>query len=342
MTQKITIKSLAEKMGVSITTISRALNDHPGIGKETTKAVKKIAKELGYVPNSMASNLRKNRTHIIGVITPRIDIYFHARVISGIEEIAYKSGYTVTIFQSQDSMEREIAITQTLQSRMAEGVIACLGLGTTDSRHFAKITKQGIPLVFYDRVNNEVGASKIIINDFEAAYKATKHLIDIGCKKIAHIAGPQSTPIFKSRLEGYKSALKAHSLKSTNNLIEYTSMLSYEEGTNCAEKLLKLRNRPDGVFCSNDYTATGAIQVFKRKNLHIPDDIAVAGFSNYPFSRIMEPSLTTIDDHAFEMGESAAKLVIRQIEDKDHSIASETIVIKTDLIVRESTMMTRK
>lgn len=334
---RITIKDLAARMNMSISTISRALHDHHSIGEKTTSEIKKLAKELGYFPNSVASNLRRNKTHTIGVIVPRIDIHFHSHAISGIEEVAYKSGYYVTIFQSRDLLEREIAITEILQTKMVEGVIACLGLETKDCTHFIKFNKLNVPLVFYDRVSKEFEASKVIIDDFEAAFKATEHLISIGCKKISHIAGCQTTEIFKARLEGYKAALTKHNIQIDEKLIEYTSDLSYEEGARCAKKFLSLNILPDGMFCANDYTAISAIQVFKKANLHIPRDIAVVGFSNYPISRFIEPTLTTIDDRAFEMGKAAAKLLIRQIEDQDHIISSETIVLKTDLIIRDST-----
>lgn len=334
---RITIKDLAEKMNLSVSSISRALHNHPSIGKNTTDEVKKLAKELGYFPNSVASNLRRNKTHTIGVIVPRIDIHFHSHAISGIEDFAYKSGYNVTIFQSKDSLEREIAITEILQSKMVEGVIACLGLETNNCKHFSKFNLIGVPLVFYDRVSKDFDASKVVIDDFEAAFKATEHLISIGCKRISHIAGSQKTDIFKSRLDGYKAALNKHNMPIHENLIQYTSELSYEEGARCAKNFLKLGELPDGMFCANDYTAISAIQVFRKANLNIPRDIAIVGFSNYPISKIIEPTLTTIDDRAFEMGQAAAKMLIRQIEDKDHTIASETIVIKTDLIIRDST-----
>ncbi|MUP39198.1 LacI family DNA-binding transcriptional regulator [Labilibaculum euxinus] len=336
-TSRITIKDLAKRMNFSVSTISRALHDHPSIGKKTTREVKKLAKELGYFPNSVASNLRRNKTTSIGVIVPRIDIHFHSLAISGIEEVAYKSGYTVTIYQSRDSLEREVSITNILQTNMVDGIIICLGLETKDCKHFTRFRELSVPLVFYDRVSDDFEASKVIIDDFEAAFKATEHLILRGCTKIAHIAGCQSMNIFKARKEGYKAALTKHNLEVDDSLIEYTTELSYDEGVECAKKLLSGKVRPDGIFCANDYTAISSIQVFTKAGFHVPNDIAVVGFSNYPISKIIEPTLTTIDDQAFEMGQTAAKLLIRQIEEKDHVIASETIVIKTELVIRDST-----
>jgi LacI family transcriptional regulator len=335
---RVTIKDLAKRMNLSVSTISRALHNHPSIGAETTREVWTLAKQLGYFPNSVASNLRRRKTNMIGVIVPRIDITFHSYVISGVEEVAYKLGYNVTIYQSRDSLEREIAITSILQTNMVAGIIACLALETQNCSHFSRFNSLKVPLVFYDRVSNDLEASKVIIDDFDAASRVTQHLIDIGCRKIAHIAGCQTTSIFASRFEGYKAALLRNNLPFDPAMVYCTSNLTYEEGAKGARKLLKLPELPDGIFCANDYTAIGAMQVIKKADLKIPEDIAVAGFSNYPVSTIIEPALTTIDDRAFEMGKTAARMLIRQIEERDANIASETIVLRTDLIVRESTM----
>lgn len=333
---RVTIKDLARRMNLSVSTISRALHRNPSIGATTTEAVWKLATQLGYFPNSVASNLRRRKTNMIGVIVPRIDITFHSYVISGVEEVAYKMGYNVTIYQSGDSFEREVEITRILQTNMVAGIIACLALETRECDHFERFNSLKVPLVFYDRVSDDLEASKVIIDDYEAAFKVTQHLINMGCRRIAHIAGCQTTAIFSARLEGYKAALLKNDLPFDQNLVCLATDLSYEEGAKCARKLLKMAELPDGLFCANDYTAIGAIQVIKKANIAIPDEIAVAGFSNYPVSTIIEPSLTTIDDRAFEMGKAAARLLVRQIEDRDSNIASETIVIKTDLIVRDS------
>lgn len=335
--QRVTIKDLAEKMNLSFSTISRALNDHPAISKETKAKVKQMAMNMGYYPNSIATNLRKNKSNSIGIIVPRIDVHFHSKAISGIEEVAYKAGYNVTIYQSKDSFEREIAITQNLQANMVDGVIVCLAVETKDCNHFNKFKKHNVPVVFYDRVSPDYDASKVIIDDFGSSFKAIEHLIEIGCKRIAHIAGNQKTLIFQARLEGYKEALLKHGLKFDKNLIFYTKELSYEEGEQCAKKMLNLNPPPDGVFCANDYTAVSAIQTFMKAKKKVPEDIAVVGFSDYPISRILQPSITTINDKAFEMGQTAAKLLIRHIEEKNSIVASETMVLKTELIKREST-----
>jgi len=335
---RVTIKDLAEKMHLSVSTISRALHDHHSIGKKTKSEVRKVAREMGYYPNSVASNLRRNRTHSIGIIVPRIDIHFHSLAISGMEEVAYQAGYSVSIYQTRDSLKREIAIAETLRKNRVEGVIACLTLETETAEHFASFDDFKVPVVFYDRVPNEMNANKVVIDDFEAAFNATEHLIGQGCRRIAHISGKQTTGIFRSRLAGYKSALLKHDLTVDEELIVFAEELSYEEGKNAARIFLSRERQPDGIFCANDYTAISAMQVFMKENYRIPEDVAIIGFSNYPISRILEPGLSSVDDRAFQMGKTAAKLLIRQIEDidSDSGITAETIVLKTDLIVRDS------
>jgi LacI family transcriptional regulator len=333
---RVTIKDLAEHLKLSASTISRALNHHPSISAKTTQAVWDLASQLGYFPNNVASNLRKQKSNMIGVIAPRIDIYFHSRVISGIEEVAYKKGYNLSIYQSMDSFEREVEITRIIRTNMVAGVIACLAIETINTDHFNDFNHFKIPLVLYDRVGTDLTASKVIIDDFNAAFKATDHLIKSGCRRIAHIAGCQTTGIFQLRLEGYKTALLKSGISYDSDLVCYAEELNFNEGARCAKKLIKLSDRPDGIFCANDYTAIGAIQEIKKSGLSIPNDIAVVGFSNYPVSTIIEPSLTTIDDRALDMGKAATKLLIRQIEERNAFIDSETIVIKTDLIVRDS------
>ncbi|PKA97497.1 LacI family transcriptional regulator [Flavobacteriaceae bacterium MAR_2009_75] len=333
---RITLKDLAKELGLSPSTISRAIAGHPAISNATKLKVQRKAEELGFAPNTIAASFRKKRTYSIGIIVPKLEVHFHSLVISGIEDLAYSRGYNVTIFQSKDSFEREKEITKILQNRLVEGIIVCISNETKNYSHFKKFIKLGVPIIFYDRVPSELKANKIIIDDFGSAFRATEHLIEQGCQRIAHIAGHQNTSIFKDRFEGYKSALKAHKIAFDPNLVFETKSLTYEEGAASAKKLIALKNKPDGLFCSNDYTAISAIQVFQKANYKVPEQIAVVGFSNYPISRVIEPNLTTINDRAFQMGEAATNLLIRQIEDKDNPIDFETITLKTNLIIRES------
>ncbi len=335
--RRITLKDLAKELNLSASTISRALDNHPAISEATKKIVQKKAQELGFIPNSIASSFRTKKTNSIGIVVPMIDVHFHSLIISGIVDFAYKKGYNVNIFQSKDSLKREKEIVNILQNRMVDGVIACLSIETKKCDHFMKFEKLGVPLVFYDRVPTDFDANKIIINDFESAFTATEHLIASGCKSLGHVAGNQKNDVFKARLEGFKAALIKHELPIREDYIMYTTNLDYDEGVICANKYLELPELPDGIFCANDYTAVSLIQVLKKTGIKTPQEIAIVGFSNYPISKVIDPSLTTIDDCAFQIGESSAKLIIRQIEDKDNFLNPETITIKTQLIVREST-----
>lgn len=336
---RVTITDLAKELNLSASTISRALANHPGISEATKRLVHEKAEKLGFTPNFIASSFRSKKTKSLGVIVPRIDIDFHSRVISGVEAYAYKSGYHVTIFQSQDSFAREKEIVKIMQTKMVEGIIMCLAMETKNYDHLKKLTKSKIPLVFYDRTPESFKTNKVMINDYESAYMATEHLIQIGCKRLAHIAGNQATGIFKARLEGFKAALQAHNLPLIEELVVETSNLSYAEGLIHAQAFVGMDEMPDGVFCANDYTAASMVQTLNKHKISVPEKVAVVGFSDYPISQIVEPNLTTINDRAFQMGESAAKLVIRQIEDNDADIIDyQIITLKTELIVRASTM----
>lgn len=333
---RITITKLAEQLSLSPSTVSRALQNHPSIGKKTSVKVQKLAKELGYFPNSVASSLRRKKTNLIGIIVPRIDRHFHSLAISGIEEVANKAGYYVAILQTNDSYQREIENVKMLLSNRADGIIGCLALETKKYDHFLQIKEHNVPLVFFDRVCYEIESSRVLIDDFEAAFKVCEHLISVGCKRIAHIAGNQNSAIFRNRLEGYLAALQKHNMAADENLICYANTLTSEEGKIFTNQLLQLPQVPDGLFCANDITAISAIQVAKEVNLKIPENLAVAGFSNTPAATIIEPPLTSVDDHAFEMGQAAARLLIRQIEDNNKNIVSETVTIRNDLVIRGS------
>lgn len=336
--KEVTIYDIARELNVSPTTVSRALNDHFSIGKETTKAVKKLAQELGYRPNTIASSLRKNKTNTIGVITSWINRPFISSLISGIENVANQAGCNVIISQSTDSYEKEVANAKTLYSSRVDGLIVSLAMETQDYEHFQRFQKQGIPVVFVDRVSYEMEANRVIIDNFAAGFKATEHLISMGCKRIAHFAGSQLRNIYKERQDGYREALKKHKLPVEEELIMY-SKLSMEEGTKCTEHLLKLPHPPDAIFSANDSAAVSAIQYAKKAGFRIPEDLAIVGFNNDPTSYIIEPQLTTITHPAFEMGQIAAQQVLRQKDtDNKDIIQSETIVLKTGLQIRASSM----
>lgn len=339
----VTIKDIARELGISPSTVSRALKDHPDISVETKKTVNQLATKLNYQPNTVALNLRQSKTNTIGVIIPEIVHFFFSTIISGIEDVAYRAGYNVILAQSNESQAREITDLKALFNSRVDGMLMSVSRGTTNFDHIESIISKGVPFVFFDRVYGNPQLSKVIVDDFAGAKEATLHLIEQGCKRIAHIEGPPNLDISKQRLNGYKEALKENGFKFEDELVTVCSTGTIEEGKLATEKLLNLKNRPDAIFATNDPAAMGAMQAIKAKGLKIPDDVAIVGFSNWQFSALMEPPLSSVDQPGFEMGQEAAKLLISQIDTKgkDKSgkeIPSEIKVLKTRLIVRASSL----
>lgn len=334
--KEVTIYDIAEALNVSATTVSRALNDHFSIGKKTTQAVKNLAREMGYRPNIIASGLRKNETNAIGVIVSWINRPFISSLISGIEAVADQAGYNVIISQSNDSFEKEVTKAQTLYASRVEGLIVSLAMDTKSYDHFYPYQQNNIPIVFVDRVSFEMETDKVIINNFDAAFTATEHLIEMGCKRIAHFAGAQHRNIYKERQDGYLHALRKYNLPVDEQLILHSN-LSMEEGWKGTKHLLGLSNPPDAIFSANDSAAVSAIQCAKELGIRIPEALAVVGFNNDRISSIIEPPLTTINHPAIDMGKIAAQQVLKQKKNRE-MVQSETVLLKTDLIIRASSM----
>jgi LacI family transcriptional regulator len=331
-----TITDIAKKLGISPSTVSRALSDHPDISSKTKKQVQKIAKELNYNPNPIAQSLKNNRTSTIGIIVPEIKHDFFSSAISGIEEVAYQSGYTIILCQSNESFEREVVNTNMLMHHRVAGVIVSISQNTKRGDHFRDLIERGIPLVFFDRACEDVKASKVVIDDAKSAYNAVSYLIKKGYKRIAHFAGPIGLEICKKRLNGYKEALKNAKLHFEESLIQYGG-LHEQDGYNSMEFLLKKKLIPDAIFAVNDPVAIGAFQRIKESHLKIPKDIAIIGFSNNKITTLVDPPLTTVNQPSFEMGKKAAEILIGQIENKNKSLEPKTIVLKAELIIRGST-----
>ncbi len=333
----ITIYDVAKALGVSTTTVSRALKDHHSIGKETKKKVKKMALAMGYEPNVIASGLRKKKTHTIGVLVSYVNRPFISSFISGIEEVASKNNYHVIISQSYDSYEKEVENIKTLYNIRVDGLIVSLAMETKDYAHFDPFLQKNYPFVFADRVAYEMETDKVLIDNFNAAYEATAHLIERGYKRIGHLAGAQHRHIYRKRLEGYKAALSSHGFTPEESLI-YHSNLSHEEGRDGAKVLLNHPLKPDAVFASNDTAAIGFMQYAEENGFDIPNNLGVIGFNNDPISLIVKPQLSTIDHPAMDIGRKAAELVLDKISGKSHTTIAQTITFKTKLIARESTL----
>ena len=342
---QVTIKDIARELGISPSTVSRALKDHPDISAETKKAVNELADKLNYQPNIVALSLRQKKTNTIGVIIPEIVNTFFSTVISGIEDVAYEAGYNVILAQSNESYQREVTDMKALFNSRVDGMLLSLSRETTNFDHIESIISKGVPIVLYDRFYSNPNMSKVVVDDYVGAKEAVLHLIEQGCKRIAHLEGAPNLIISKDRLRGYQDALSESNLEIRENYTIVCPNNSFEEGQRAAQKLLALPHPPDAIFASNDPMAMGAILAIKEKGLSIPDDVAVVGFSNYFFAQITDPSLTSVDQPGFEMGQEAARLLIRQIEVKDKDLddlAPETKVLKTKLIVRNSSLRKKK
>jgi LacI family transcriptional regulator len=335
-----TIHDIAKALHISASTVSRALKDNPLISEATRNKIKKAAQEMGYRPNTLAANFRTRRTNTIGVIVPLINRHFFSSVISGIEDIAYQQGFTVTISQSNDDFEKESKIAQTLFTNRVDGLILSIGMNTTTYDHLKLFSERNIPLVFFDRIVDDIDAHKIVVDDFGGGYIATKHLIDQGRKSIAMIGGPLNLKIYQNRQNGYLKALNEANLPVEESAIIHNS-LTRKEGKKAVKKLLQNKKMPDAIFCANDTTALSALITLQELNIQVPEKIAIVGFSNEPFSEVVTPSITTIKQPGFEMGQKAAELIIQQVLKKEPSQKFETIKMPTELIVRKSSVVNK-
>ncbi len=331
-----TITDIAKILGISPSTVSRALSDHPDIKASTKTLVKKLAKEYNFKPNPIAQSLKNNKTTIIGVIVPEIKHDFFSSAISGIEEVAYNSGYTIILCQSNESFEREVVNTSSLVQQRVAGIVASISQNTKNSDHFQSIIDRGIPLVFFDRACEGITASKVIIDDTKSAFDAVTHLIDRGYKRIAHFAGPKVLEICRKRLQGYNDALKRGKLPLFKEFVQYGG-LDEKDGYNSMDYLIKKNLIPDAIFAVNDPVAIGAFQRIKEAGLKIPEDIGIVGFSNNKITTLVNPTITTIDQPSFEMGKKAAEILVGIIENEKKSSKAKTVILEAKLIVRGST-----
>ncbi|MBC6410577.1 MAG: LacI family DNA-binding transcriptional regulator [Ekhidna sp.] len=333
--QNVTIKDIAKELGISPSTVSRALKDHFEISQETKDAVKRVAEVLNYQPNSFALSLRYSRSHTIGVIVPEIVHFFFSTVISGIEDVAQARGYNIILTQSNESLEREIVNIQTLFNNRVDGVLVSLSRESHDNNHIESVMQKGLPVVFFDRVAQGIECSKVIVDDCLGGYQATRHLIRQGYKRIAHLAGPGTLNIAYQRLEGYKKAHEEEGLEIDEDLIVFNKISNEDETHDAVYDLLKKKN-PDALFASTDMAAIRAIKTAQEYGKSIPVDFGVVGFSNWQFTSLTSPSISTIEQPGFEMGQHAAELLIKEVESEAEEVTFESIKLPTGLIVRES------
>ena len=334
---KPTIHEIASALGLDSSTVSRALNNSERVKLKTKQKVFQKAKELGYMPNMMASNLRRQKSNTIGVVVPRISRYFFSSTIAGIEEVAYRAGYNVMICQSLEQLEREQKIVKNLIANRVDGILMSVSMQTTNTDHLSECIQSGTPLVFFDRhVDGLKDVGQVLLDDFKGGFEATEHLITKGCSRIAHFTAPTHVSIYKNRLAGYKEALRKYELPYDDELV-FESDLMESDGTRLAKKIVSEFKDVDGIFSANDFAAIGAMKYFKSEGIKIPSRIAIVGFSNEPSSEVIEPALTTLDQSGGEMGRLACNLILEYLTSGTKSVAQKTIILDPQLVERRST-----
>lgn len=335
MKKKTTIYDIAKELNVTVSTVSRALSNFPAISDATKKAVLETAKKLNYSPNKLASSLKSGKTNTIGVIVPSTEVHFFASVIHSIEHVLKNNGYRILLYQSNESVENEINGVKTLLEAQVDGIIASMSLETEDISHFEEIISENKPLVLFDRVHQRLNVPTITINDYQAGYLATQHLINQGYKRIAVVTTIHQIGIFNERLRGHKAALKANNIPLIESDIIYGG-LSIKDGRYAADKLMRGIDKPDAIVAGDDFTALGIIKKLKELN-YTPPKVGVVGFANETFSAFITPNLSTIDQQANKMGSECALMFLKMIGNKNPYENIEHIVLEPLLVTRQST-----
>jgi LacI family transcriptional regulator len=333
---QVTMKEIAKKLNVSVSTVSRALKDSPELHPDTKKRIREMAKSMNYQPNLLAQSLRISRSKVLGVIVPELESHFFSSNISGIQDTAYKRGYNFMICQSNESYVQEISNIRVLVASQVDGLLISLSRETTNYQHLQDLHNREIPFIMFDRVTEEIPVSRVTVDDENGAYQVTHHLLEQGCRKIAFISGPQDLYISKKRKEGYLKALAEYGISEKESRI-YVSDLNQESNRKIAYKILEEEDRADAIFGMIDPVAVDVMLILKEKGIKIPQEIALAGFTNNPTSAVVEPSLTTVSQPGYEMGQIAANHLLDQLDDIVSS-EPQSFVLGTTLIARNSTL----
>jgi LacI family transcriptional regulator len=338
--ETVTIKDIAKALGISTSTVSRALRGSYEINPETKQMVQEYAEKMNYRPNPVALSLKENRSRAIGVIVPEIANHFFSQAINGIDAMAYNCGYHVVIFQSHESYEREVANTEHLVSRRVDGLLVSLSNETDDVTHFRQLQEKGLPIVFFDRISAAIDTHKVVANNRDGAYQATKHLIEAGCRRIAHLTNASWVSISKERLEGYRAALQESGIPYDENYVRYCHHggMIQDEIEEAITQLIRLKQRPDALLSASDRLTTGCMSTLKKAGLRIPEDILLVGFTNLNVAELLHPSLTSVRQPAYEIGHAATELLIQLIESKKPVLRFETRTLETELCVRNSSV----
>lgn len=337
--KETTLKQIAETLGISITTVSKALKNYPDVSAKTKKKVLELAHTLQYTPNSFAVNLRTRESRTIGLIIPEVVHHFFSNVINGIIAEAEKNGYLVIILQSNESLELEKKQVDLLINKRVDGIIMSLSNESNDDEHIKDIIRREIPFVMFDKISKLINCSKVVINDQKAAFEAVEHLIGKGCKKIAHIRGPVNPQNSIDRFLGYKKAIEKNNLNFDSKLVYTCKNVTFDEGKEFSAQIVKDHPDVDGIFVITDLVAVGVIAYFNENNINIPNQIKVIGFSNWFMSQVITPKLSTIDQPSYEMGVNSFNLLLEEINLRKElqEFKPKTIELQTSIIEREST-----
>lgn len=335
--KEVTIYDIAQKLHISSATVSRGLNNHFSVNRKTQKIIIETARSMGYRSNLFAKNLRHQKTRTLGIIVQTLNSNFIASVLSGIEQVANKAGYNLIISQSQESQAKEAINAEAMFNRRVDGLIVSLAFDTKNVSHFDSFFNKDIPVVFFDRVSLGQSSTNVVIDNFKAGYEATRHLISQGCKRIAHITGNLTRNVYADRMKGYKEALEESNIPFNEKYVLINNM-DEVSALEAADRLMAMKPMPDGLFVANDNCAAVCMQAIKDAGYSVPKDIAIVGFNNDIISRVVNPKITTVNYPGEQMGTITANALINHLEGKANLGATSTIIIKSQLIVRESSL----
>ncbi len=338
--KEVTIYDLAKTLNISIATVSRALKNDPVVSKKTKKKIFELAEKMGYRSNHFASNLRKQKTNTIGIIVHELNSNFITSVLAGVEKVTTEAGYDLIIAHSSESYTKEVANAKNLFHKRVDGLIASLSFDTTGLEHFRPFVDKGVPVIFFDRVEQNNENTVVIINNYKCGYQATQHLIEQGCKKIVHVTSSLQRNVYAERYRGYRDALFDNGIPFDESLVIIND-LSEKAGVESASQILKMEPLPDGVFITNDFVAAVCMRTLKENNIAIPADIAIVGFNNDAIGKLIEPTLTTINYPGKDMGEIVARNLINHLKGISNLQHTNTIIVSSDLIVRRSSLKKR-
>ena len=335
--KEVTIYDIAKKLNISPATVSRGLQDHPAISKKTKKKIFDMVDQLGYRTNHFARNLRQQHTKTIGVLVHELNSNFITSVLAGIEKVTTEEGYDIIIAHSSESYTKETANAENLFNKRVDGLIASLSFDTTNLDHFQPFIDKGVPVMFFDRVEQDGENTVVIIDNAKCGYVATSHLIQQGCKRIVHITSSLKRNVYSQRFKGYKDALFDNGLAFDEELL-IVGDLSEMAGVEAATRVLKMKPLPDGAFITNDFVAAVFMRTLREHDISIPEDIAVVGFNNDVIGKLIEPALTTINYPGLDVGEIAARNLINHLKGISNIHQTNTIIVRSELIVRKSSL----